>query len=125
MNRSASEIIRNLQMRVARLERQSSWDEPRNYNHPMMQVVRGLEGTKLGSWTLEESPTGASVWTNGIDEVYVTYEGPQTTFAFTKEDEFGTPTVVGRIDVGRGGIGSNDSAADFLKASKRVLSRLN
>ncbi len=122
MNRSASEIIRNLQVRIARLERQSSWDQPRNYNHPMMQVVRGLEGTKLGSWILEETSTGASVWTNGIDAIYVTYEGPQTTFVFTKEDEFGTPTVVGRIDVGRGG---NDSAADFLKASKRVLSRLN
>jgi hypothetical protein len=127
MRRTASEVIRELEMRVARLEgnrgmgRRASWDDPENYNHPMMKVVRSLEGKKIGKWELEESFSGASMWTNGMDEIYVTYESRATTFIFTREGEDGRPEVVGRINVGRGG---NDSASDFLKASAKVLRSL-
>jgi hypothetical protein len=122
MRRSASETIRNLEMRIARLEKQSSWDEPRNYNHPAMQAVRDLEGTKLLGFELEESFSGAIMWSNGDDEIYITYDGPKTTFVFTQEDEYGTPTTVGAVNIGRGG---NDPVeSDFLKASKKVLRSL-
>ena len=118
-------------MRVARLEgrgmdRRASWDEPAEYNHPMMQVVRRLKGKSIGKWDLDVSYSGASMWTDSMaskwgdmgDNIYITYDSRNTTFIFTREDEYGKPTVVGRVNVGRGG---NDSEADFLKASAKVL----
>jgi hypothetical protein len=122
MRRTASEVIRNLESRVAKLERQSSWDEPRNYNHPAMQAVRGLEGTKLLGFELEESYSGASMWSNGEDEIYITYDGRKTTFVFTQEDEYGSPKVVGAVNIGRGG--NDPIESDFLKASKKVLRKI-
>lgn len=122
MRRSASEIIRNLEVRIARLEKQSSWDDPKNYKHPAMQAVRNLMNTRLSGWELTESFSGASMWEKNDDQVYVTYDGPRTTFVFTMEDEYGRPNVVGSYDIGRGG---NDPIEDdFLKASRKVLRSL-
>ena len=122
MRRSASEVIRNLENRIARLEKQASWDEPKNYNHQAMQAVRGLEGTKLRGFELEQSFSGASMWSNGYDEIYITYDGAKTTFVFTQEDEYGKPKVVGSVNIGRGG--NDPIEADFLKASKKVLAKI-
>ena len=122
MRRTASQVLRQLEMRVARLERQASWDDPKNYNHPAMKAVRGLVNTKLLGWTLTESFSGASMWEKNDEEVYVTYDGSRTTFVFTKEDEYGSPKVVGSYNIGRGG---NDPIEDdFLKASRTVLRTL-
>ena len=118
-------------MRVARLEGKaagsipnavSDWDNPKNYDHPAMQAVRGLEGSRLLGYELEEGMSGASYWSNGEDEIYITYDGRATTFYFSREDEYGRPEVVGAVNIGRGG---NDPVeSDFLKASKKVLAKL-
>ena len=116
MRRLASEVIRSLEQRVTRLERQA------NDNHPAMQAVRGLEGTRLLGYTLKEGISGASFWSKGDDEIYITYDGKATTFYFNREDDYGDREIVGAVNIGRGG---NDSVeSDFLKASKSILSKL-
>lgn len=130
MRRTASEVLRNLEMRVARLERQAStipdciknWDDPKHYDHPAMEAVRGLKGRSVQGYTLKEGFTGASYWSNGEDEIYITYDGRATTFYFSREDEDGNISIVGSVNIGRGG---NDPVeSDFLKASKSVLGKL-
>ena len=102
MGRTASQVIRQLEARVARLERQAripdsimNWDDPKNYNHPAMKAVRGLTGESVNGYKLEESFSGASMWTKGDDDIYVTYDRRQNTFIFNREDEEGGDVVVG------------------------------
>lgn len=129
MNRTAADILRHLEMRVARLEGRTAsnrmasmdWDTPAVYNHPVMQAVRKLKGTRLSGFTLTESGSGASAWVKDEDWIYVTYEGGNTTFVFHHEDEYGRPLGTVRINVGRGG---NSVEADFLNASKEALAKL-
>lgn len=129
MRRTASEVLRNPEMRVARLERQAStipdctknWDEPKHYDHPAMETVRGLKGTKFWEYTLKEGFTGASYWSDGEDEININYDGRATTYYFSREDEDGNISIVGSVNIGRGG----DSVEDaFLRASKSVLGKL-
>ena len=129
MRRSASEIIRNLETRVARLERLFTPDPLYRIRHSLasspMQSVRRLAGTKLLGYTLESSPTGALRWTNGyMNHVNVVYEedlkNGYLILVDVSEGNQGRLTI-GRVEVGPD---SDSVKADFLKESKRVLRRL-
>ena len=107
MRRSASQIIRNLEMRVARLERQaSSWDSPENYDHPayqsLIQYSKGM--VSKGDFVLDQTMSGSVAWTSDLphphnpDEldlwIFVAYDSRKSAFIFTIADKYGKPTVI-------------------------------
>lgn len=48
MRKSASEILRNLENRIARLEKQSAdWDKPENFNSPQQQSLRDIANGQI------------------------------------------------------------------------------
>ena len=94
MRRSASEIINNLERRIARLEKQSAsgnpkWDDEENIESETMQYIRKIEGYMIGEWTLvADRVTDASYWENRNKgaEIYISVDESKNKLFFEVMD---------------------------------------
>ena len=124
MRRSAAEVIRNLEQRIAKLEKQSSdnWWDSVNYGSEQQTDLRKFasRNIELLGFTLDPSDRnhGSSVfWYNSdLDlSVYIAYYVSKGRFEFTDED--GDILAILPAEDGF-------DKRKFLATSKKVLSRI-
>ena len=127
MRKSATEMIRDLEIRVAQLEKLSDWDNYENYNHPAMQLIRSLEGERLLGFSLETLDSGASAWTSTLDDprdsglqlwVYISFDNISNFLIFDVGESMST-NLSYTLNV-KDGLTPNS----FLKESKKILGNL-
>tara|TARA_B100001094_G_C17781290_1_gene599860 strand:- start:151 stop:504 length:354 start_codon:yes stop_codon:yes gene_type:complete len=114
MKRLASDILRSLENRVARLERQAKSKDP------VVQAIKDLDGTQLEGYTLKVDNRDNIVWAKGDYKIYVSYNSSNFTFLFQDLDSTGNLDFLSEYQLGKNR-GIKDAKKDFLTVSRKVL----